>query len=147
MFFHTFLERKLELFYYHRNPIAYHVVQLCFYVLIGQVISPYVYTEMGTIPAYHYHKYCPNRKINWKTLFIIALTVPLRVFLQWEVEYIISSQETAFELKFLRKFDLLIGQVSYTQKADIYNYQNGYDSLLQLDSSNQERFAFHLSTI
>ena len=34
----------------------------------------------------------------------------------------ISSQETAFELNFPRKFDaeLLIGQVSYSQKADIY---------------------------
>ena len=27
---------------YRRNPIAYNVVQLCFYVLIGQVISPYI---------------------------------------------------------------------------------------------------------
>ena len=28
--------------YYRRNSIAYNVVQLCFYVLIGQVISPYI---------------------------------------------------------------------------------------------------------
>lgn len=43
--------------------------------------------------------------------------------------YFISSQETGFELSILRKFDveLLIGQLSYKQKALIYNITNGYD--------------------
>ena len=44
--------------------------------------------------------------------------------------YFISSQETAFELAMLQKFDaeLFIGQISYKQKADIYNVYNGYDT-------------------
>ena len=43
--------------------------------------------------------------------------------------YFISTQETGFELSMLKKFDaeLLIGQVSYKQKATIYNITNGYD--------------------
>ena len=44
--------------------------------------------------------------------------------------YFLSSQETGFKLSMLQKFDvkLLIGQVSYKQKADIYNVYNGYDA-------------------
>ena len=50
-----------------------------------------------------------------------------------------SSQETAFELSMLEKYDaeLLIGQVSYQQKADIYNYQNGFDDFIKLSSQTQ----------
>ena len=44
--------------------------------------------------------------------------------------YILSSQETGSELSMLQKFDaeLLIGQVSYKQKAEIYNVSHGYDT-------------------
>ncbi len=44
--------------------------------------------------------------------------------------YFLSSQETGFQLSMLDKFDveLLIGQVSYKQKAEIYNISNGYDN-------------------
>jgi hypothetical protein len=40
--------------------------------------------------------------------------------------YFISTQETGFELSMLKKFDveLLIGQMSYKQKATIYNITN-----------------------
>ena len=43
-------------------------------------------------------------------------------------QYFLSSQETAFETALLKTFDaeLLIGQVSYKQKADIFNHINGY---------------------
>ena len=44
--------------------------------------------------------------------------------------YFVSSQETGFEMSLLKKFDLelLIGQLSYKQKADIYNVYEGYDN-------------------
>ena len=48
---------------------------------------------------------------------------------QWpQHKYFVSSSETAFELEMLKIFDaeLLIGQISYNQKAEIYNYFNGY---------------------
>ena len=43
-------------------------------------------------------------------------------------EYFVSTSETAIELSMLKKFDseLLLGQISYSQKAEIYNYSNGY---------------------
>ena len=50
--------------------------------------------------------------------------------LDWkENKYFLSTQETGFELSMLQRFDveLLIGQISYKQKASIYNITNGYD--------------------
>lgn len=46
--------------------------------------------------------------------------------------YIVSTTDTAFELHMLKKYDveLFLGQVSYSQKADIYNYCNGYPSAI-----------------
>ena len=43
--------------------------------------------------------------------------------------YFVSSRETGFEMSLLEKFDaeLLLGQVSYNQRADIYNYYHGYE--------------------
>lgn len=45
------------------------------------------------------------------------------------MQYFVSSSETAFEVKMLIKFDaeLLLGQISYKQKADIYNYSHSYE--------------------
>lgn len=45
------------------------------------------------------------------------------------MQYFVSSSETAFEVKMLVKFDakLLLGQISYKQKADIYNYSQSYE--------------------
>ena len=53
--------------------------------------------------------------------------------------YFISSQETGFEMELLKHFDieLLIGQIAYKQKADIYNVVKGYDTV-QKRSSNKE---------
>ena len=44
-------------------------------------------------------------------------------------KYFLSSQETGFEVSMLQRFDaeLLIGIVSYKQKAEIYNVCNNYD--------------------
>ena len=40
-----------------------------------------------------------------------------------------ASRETAFSTTYLKQFDVncLIGQISYKQAADIYNYYNGYE--------------------
>lgn len=44
--------------------------------------------------------------------------------------YFLSSQETGFEMFILKKYDieLLIGQMSYKQRADIYNIEKGYNT-------------------
>lgn len=48
-----------------------------------------------------------------------------------------STSQTAFELKLLRRFDveLLIGELSYKQKSEIYNYLNGYEDVQKKCSS------------
>ena len=40
-----------------------------------------------------------------------------------------SSGETAFDMELLNRFDfnILIGQISYRQAAEIYNYYHGYE--------------------
>ena len=51
--------------------------------------------------------------------------------IDWKAHaYFLSSQETGFEMSMLRKFDveLLIGNISYKQKAEIYNAFNGYNA-------------------
>ena len=62
--------------------------------------------------------------------------------------YFISSQETAFEMKLLRQLELLIGQISYKQKADIYNILNGYDttkkgSVVSFVDADEKKFPVH----
>ena len=43
-------------------------------------------------------------------------------------------------MRFLKSYnaDLLIGQVSYKQRADIYNYFHGYSSLSELPEATKE---------
>ena len=43
-------------------------------------------------------------------------------------EYFVSTSETAIEMNMLKKFDceLLLGQISYNQKAEVCNCNNGY---------------------
>ena len=96
-----------------------------------------LYTErMGTVPALHYHKYCPNQKSACKLVQHYGyVTVGDQNGIIYDTEwhtlpFFVSSQETAIEISMLKKYnaELLIGQVSYKQKADIYNYHNGYDN-------------------
>ena len=85
---------------------------------------------------YGYHKTTNNNaqySSNWSSL-----------------TYFISSQETAFEMKLLRQFDidLLIGQISYKQKANIYNILNDYDttrkgSVALFADADEKKFPVH----
>lgn len=45
-----------------------------------------------------------------------------------ELPYFISTSKTGFSTTLLEKFDaeLLLGQLSYKQKADIYNFYHKY---------------------
>ena len=95
-----------------------------------------VYTESwGTVVGTHYHKICQQfRKGCTYRQYYGYSTVGTSVSTptydsDWEgLNYFISSSETAFELCMLRNFDgeLLLGQISYSQKAEIYNYSKGY---------------------
>lgn len=93
-----------------------------------------IYTEsQGTVTATHYHKYCRNKGCKFVQYY--GYHKPGNGYScynnNWiSLPYFIPSQETGFEIAMLKKFDveLLIGQMSYHQKADIYNVANGYDN-------------------
>lgn len=94
-----------------------------------------LYTEtFGTLPASSYRKYCSEncqgcKLVQFYGYYTIGKEQSLHYDDDWaDYQYFLSSQETAFETALLKKFDaeLLIGQVSYKQKADIFNHINGY---------------------
>lgn len=91
--------------------------------------------SLGTVPATHFHKYCQNQGKGCKFIQFYGYcktgTGSVHYCDNWmKLPYFISSQETGFEMKMLKQFDveLLIGQISYKQKADIYNLSKGYDT-------------------
>jgi hypothetical protein len=95
-----------------------------------------LYTRnLGTVPATHYHKYCSKYRQGCKYVQYYGYAKSgsdggAIYDADWmSLTYFISSQETGFELLMIKNFDaeLLIGQMSYKQKADIYNVTNGYD--------------------
>ena len=95
-----------------------------------------LYTEsMGSVCATHFHKYCQNYRKGCKLTQYYGYHSLGNRAVQYSdtwmsLPYFVSSQETGFEMTVLKKFDLelLIGQLSYKQKADIYNVYEGYDT-------------------
>lgn len=95
-----------------------------------------LYTEcMGSVPGTHFHKFCSNNRKGCNFVqyyeYLKSGMSSLHYSSDWmTLPYFLSSQETGFEMKMLKNFDveLLIGQISYKQKAAIYNVANGYDT-------------------
>jgi len=96
-----------------------------------------IYTEsFGTVVGTHYHKFCQHfrkgctmkQHYGYSSRNIEDQTVT-SYDMDWEDhKYIVSTNDTAFEIQLLKRFDveLLLGQISYSQKSEIYNYHNGY---------------------
>lgn len=92
------------------------------------------YTDSwGTAICTQYHKFCRNfRKGCSLQQYYGYSSEKNGVQLydkDWSTQkYFISSNDTAFELTFLKRLDaeLLLGQISYSQSAEIFNYNNGY---------------------
>lgn len=68
------------------------------------------------------------------------------------MQYFIASQEITFEMDFLHKFDaeLLIDQISYLQKFEIFNYHNEYPSVKKCHSTRsgkEEKLDTELATM
>lgn len=110
-----------------------------------------IYTDTyGILPGYDYRKFCANNKHGCKVVqhygYYTKGPVDLHFDKDWSTyKYFVSTQETAFELQLLQRFDteLLIGQISYKQRAEIYNATHGYDSakkrcVMNTDSENAE---------
>jgi len=92
--------------------------------------------QMGTIPGSHYHKTFINRACS-VTHFYCYTTAgsssEVHFDPDWESQpYFVSSRESVFSLQLLRQFDseILIGQMSFKQCADAYNYLHIYTQLL-----------------
>ena len=84
--------------------------------------------EMSTFPAPHYHKYCQNSRkgCSFNHYYGYSTTIHgLTYDNNWSsLPYFLSSQVTGFDLAVMRRLDaeILIGQISYYQFADVYNY-------------------------
>ena len=95
-----------------------------------------VYSDkMGTIPATHFHKYCQNsRKGCQFTQYYGYFTLgegSETHYDNWHtLPFFILTSMTAFETRLLECQDaeFLIGQITYNQNSDIYNYVHKYNS-------------------
>ena len=83
--------------------------------------------RLGTMPATHYTKYCRKKGCSYVQHYGFSTNGAQHEVTydqDWSLRpYFMSSQETAFSLEMLRRLDaeILHGQISYKQRADIYN--------------------------
>ena len=92
-----------------------------------------VYDDVhGTYIGYHYIKFCKNSTCKFRQYYGKHTTDGVELYYDqdWmDNDFFLSTQQTAFSMRLLRNFDskLLIGQISYNQKANIYNTSHGYN--------------------
>ena len=94
-----------------------------------------IYTDQfGTVEGTHYRKIC--KKFRSGCSFVqhygyyskggddIIFNDDYK-----SLRYFVSTRETAFDMSLLEQFDIeiLVGQLSYKQRTDIYNLKHGYD--------------------
>ena len=102
-----------------------------------------IYTESeGTVLGSHFQKFCQSyckgcsytQHYGYHTMGDKSVTCYDE---KWnELPYFVSTSQTAFELKLL-----LIGELSYKQKSETYNYLNGYEDVHTTCSSlNHARY-------
>ena len=99
---------------------------------------------LGTLPGAHYHKYC--RKVGCHLHQYYGYhkhgeSEGMHYDSEWvSLPYFVSSQQTAFSMRLLVTFDadLLIGQVSYKQRAEMYNYVHGYEHAITTHATPSE---------
>ena len=89
--------------------------------------------DIGTEPGSHFHKYCTNRSCGCTQYYGFYTTGGSSsevVFnANWAtLSYFMSSRETAFSMSLLQQFnaEILIGQLSFKQCADVYNFLHQY---------------------
>lgn len=81
--------------------------------------------DFGTVPFTHFRKYCSKKGCSFTQHYgFHSSGKDIEYDNNWaELPYFMATNQTVFEMKMLREFnaELLIGQVSYNQKCDIYN--------------------------
>ncbi len=88
---------------------------------------------MGTVPGSHFHKYCSSRAcgfVQYYGYYTTGLASSEVVFNKdWnDLPFFVSSRETAFSMRLLHRFNaqIVMGQLSFKQCADVYNFFNNY---------------------
>lgn len=107
--------------------------------------SVVVYDDhLGTVPATHFHKCCSKRSCPCTQFYGYYTCAGSCTYYNddyLELAYFVSTRETAFATSLLKRLDaeILIGQLSYRQKAEIYNVihysnweQSGTDRLVEV---------------
>lgn len=81
--------------------------------------------NLGTVPGTHYTKYCQKRNCSKQEHYGYSTQGDSGAMIydsEWSsLPYFLSSRETAMSMEMLRRLDkeILIGQISYKQRADI----------------------------
>lgn len=88
--------------------------------------------ESGTHIGCHYIKFYRNRTCQFRQYYDKHTTNGMNLYYDpdWmDNDFLLSTHQTAFKMHFLKSYDveLLVGQISYNQKASIYNAIHGYD--------------------
>ena len=96
--------------------------------------------RLGTLPGTHYHKYCrmPRCSVHQHYGYHTKGNAgELHYDSDWSaLPYFVSTQKTAFSMTLLQNYDAEL-QVSYKQRADIYNYVHGYLTAQQLEAEEE----------
>lgn len=92
---------------------------------------PVIYTEeLGSVEGTHFRKYCA-RGCSFTQHYGHILCHEETIYDQncLDLPYFLATNMTGFETKMLKKFsaELLLGQISYRQRSEIYNYTHEYD--------------------
>lgn len=81
--------------------------------------------RLGTVPGSHYHKYCSCGFTQYYGYYTTGGSTEVHYNPNWEsLPFFVSSRETAFSINLLKRFnaEILLGQLSFKQCADVYNY-------------------------
>lgn len=116
---------------------------------------PVVYSnDLGTVCGTHFRKYCQN---NWKGCtftqhygFHTKGNESEAVYDEdySQLPYFVSSHMTVFQTQLLRHLtaEMLLSQVSYRQRADIYNYVHGCDLAIKQSAQAMPHELFETDT-
>lgn len=111
-------------------------------------VTVYSDTE-GTLIGSHYRKICKRFRAGCKFVqhygyYSIGEESAIIYNENWkEHKYFLSTRETAFEMALLKQFDIeiLIGQLSYLQRSEIYNLKHGHDRAKKKSQKSDEKDA------
>ena len=105
---------------------------------------PVLYSDdTGTVSGTHFRKYCSNSSKDCSFVQhygCYTIGDPSTVLYDedcLDLPYFMSTSMTVFATAMLTKLsaEILIGQMSYKQRADIFNYTHGYDMAMKRNAS------------